>query len=389
MTITSVIAGLGLAGAAFGYAGMALVAVQGWARHAARTPEPRRREAGAEPVSILKPLYGTEPALYEDLRSFFTLDDPAYELVFGVRDSHDPALAVVARLMAEHPRRAVRVVADPRIHGTNLKISNLINMFEAARHDMIVIADSDMRVPAHYLSPVLAPLDDPRVGAVTCAYLGRPEGDSLAARLAALHVNDWFLPSVLVARRIGKANFCMGSTMAFRRDALEAIGGLHRLKDLLADDYMLGRLIAEAGRRVELAPCVLETTVPEDRLHAALKHELRWARTTKTVEPISFFGAGLMHTLPMALISDAVLAVGNAPASLLAGVIFAALAARFSLHATIRRAFPELKAEWWLVPIRDILSFGIWAASFTGRSVEWRGHALEVDAEGVLTEASY
>jgi ceramide glucosyltransferase len=389
MILFSVIAGLTLAGAAIGYAGTAFVAVHNWSAKARQGRVAARRGAGAQFVSILKPLYGAEPALYEDLASFFTLDDPAYELIFGVRDSHDPALAVVARLRAEHPERAVQVVTDPRIHGSNLKISNLINMMAVAQHDLIVIADSDMRVPADYLAPVVGPLADKGVGAVTCAYLGRQEGDTLAGRLAALQINDWFLPSVLVARRVGKANFCMGSTMAFRRDALAAIGGLGRLKDLLADDYMLGRLMTEAGYRVELASCIVETSVPEETLKPVLSHELRWGRTIRTVEPSSFFGAGLTHTISMALIADGFLALGQANPAIMATVLGAALAARLLLHATIRRAFPRLKTEWWLVPIRDILSFGVWAGSFTGRSVEWRGHALEVDAEGVLTEASF
>jgi ceramide glucosyltransferase len=382
-----VIAGLALAGASLGYVWTAFTAVRGWSARGAAASDARGPEA--PPVSILKPLYGAEPALYENLRSFFTLDDPAYELIFGVRDPQDPALSVVERLKAEHPARSVRVVADPRIHGSNLKISNLINMFAAASHDLIVIADSDINVSRDYLARVAAPLADPGVGAVTCAYIGRPVGRSLAGRLAALQINEWFLPSVLVARRMGRVNFCMGSTMAVRREALASIGGLEGLKDLLADDYMLGRLLTEAGLRVEIAPLLVETSVPEERFTPVIHHELRWARTIRTVEPLSFFGSGLMHTLSMTLLSEGLLAMGGAGTGLMTGVLLVGFGARLGLHATIRRAFPVPHAEWWLVPLRDILSFGVWAASFAGRSVVWRGHALEVDAEGVLTEVSF
>jgi ceramide glucosyltransferase len=179
----------------------------------------------------------------------------------------------------------------------------------------------------------------------------------------------------------------MGSTMAVRRDSLAAIGGLEALKDLLADDYMLGHLMVEQGYRVEMAPGLVETTVPEERLQPVIRHELRWARTIRTVEPASYAGSVLMYTAPITLIAEGFLALAGLPPGLALLPLAGAVAGRIGLHGLVRRKFRTAAGGWWLVPIRDILSFGVWAASFAGRSVIWRGQHLEVDAQGVLTEA--
>jgi ceramide glucosyltransferase len=380
MMLVWLLAGMALAAASLGYLSGAILCV---ARH---KPSARRSHAALPPVTILKPLCGDEIGLYENLASFFRIDYPDYQVVFGVRDAKDPALSVVERLKRDYPARAVAVVVNSQVHGTNLKISNLINMMTEARHDHLVIADSDISVQPSYLNEVIPGLLDPETGVVTCAYLGRPLQDSAACRLAALQINEWFLPSVLVARGLGRKNFCMGSTMAVRRDSLAAIGGLAALKDLLADDYMLGRLMVERGYRVELAPCLVETTVPEENLRPVIRHELRWARTVRTVEPASYAGSVLMPNTAITAIAGLFLALGGMPA--LAPIpLLGALGGRLLLHEVVQRRFGTAPAGWWLVPIRDILSFAIWAASFAGRSVIWRGQHLEVDAQGVLSEA--
>jgi ceramide glucosyltransferase len=265
-------------------------------------------------------------------------------------------------------------------------------MMAAARHDILVIADSDIRVRPGYLAQVVPGLANPKIGVVTCAYLARPLRDTAACRLAALQINAWFLPSVLVARRMGRVNFCMGSTMAVRRDSLAAIGGFEALKDLLADDYMLGHLMVAQGYGVEMAPILVETTVPEPDLRPVLRHELRWARTIRTVEPASYAGSVLMYTCPIALLAGILLALGGLPVAFALLPLAGALWARIHLHSLVQRVFRMGEAGigeagWWLVPIRDILSFGVWVASFAGRSVVWRGQHLEVDDQGVLTEA--
>jgi len=382
MALVWLLAGLCLSVASLGYLAGAILSVARYNPHA------RAQGAGPlPPVTVLKPLCGDEPALYENLASFFSIDYPAYQIVLGVRDANDPALAVVERLKRDFPARAVAVVVNSQVHGTNLKISNLINMMPSARHDVLVIADSDIRVEPGYLRQVVAGLADPAVGVVTCAYLARPLRPSLACQLAALQINEWFMPSVLVARGLGRANFCMGSTMAVRRDSLAAIGGLEALKDLLADDYMLGRLMVERGYQVEMAPGLVETTVPEERLQPVIRHELRWARTIRTVEPASYAGSALMYTSAMTLIAAGLFLLGGLSLGFSLLPLAAAVAGRLALHGLVRRKLRTAAAGWWLVPIRDILSFGVWAASFAGRSVIWRGQHLEVDAQGVLTEA--
>jgi ceramide glucosyltransferase len=381
MTLVWLLAGLGLAAASLGYLLGALYGV-------VRRPRAGRPAAASQPpVTLLKPLCGDEIGLYENLRSFFRIDYPDYQLVFGVREAKDPALAVVERLKREFPGCDAAIVVNPRIHGTNLKVSNLINMMEEARHDVLLIADSDIRVAPDYLAHVVAGLAQPGTGVVTCAYLARPLRETAACRLAALQINDWFFPSVLVARALGRKNFCMGSTMALRREALASIGGLMALKDLLADDYMLGHLMVGRGFRVALAPCLVETTVPEAALGPVLRRELRWARTIRTVEPASYAGSVLMYTSPIALLAAGLLLLGGVPWAPAFLPVLAASLGRMALHGLVRRKFEAGAPGWWLTPIRDILSFGVWAASFAGRSVVWRGQHLEVDAQGVLTEA--
>lgn len=372
--------GWGLAISALGYAAGAYYCVR-------PMKDSKPAPSFAPPVTLLKPLCGAEAGLYETLRSCFELDYPHYQIVFGVRDAGDPALNIVARLKAEFPAVPVAIAVDPQIHGTNLKISNLMNMERLAHHDVLVIADSDIAAAPDYLRQVIPLLADEAIGVVTCAYLARPLKPKLASTLAAMQINEWFLPSVLVARAMGRANFCMGSTMAVRRDSLAKIGGLAALKDLLADDYMLGHLMNQKGYNVAIAPCLVETTVPEDQLAPVIRHELRWARTIRTVEPASYFGSVLTYTLPICLLASVFLAIGGSSVPMIAAAPFSAIVVRLALHARVRRVFASARALWWLVPIRDILSFGVWVASFAGRSVEWRGQQLHVDAQGVLSKS--
>ncbi len=286
-----------LGAAAIGYAAFAALCVRRYAR------QDRGAPAFAPPVTVLKPLYGAEPELYECLRGFFTQDYPDYQIVFGVSDPGDPARAVAERLMAEFPGRDATMVVSSRVNGRNPKISNLINMLGAARHDMLAISDADIAVGTDYLARVVAPLAERQVGAVTCPYTARAAHPRLAARLACMHINDWFLPSVLVARALGQVQFCMGSTMAVRRDSLAAIGGLAALRDELADDYMLGRRLVAHGYRVVLADRLVETVVSETTLSAVARHELRWARTIRGVEPAKYAASMLENTVSVAALA--------------------------------------------------------------------------------------
>jgi ceramide glucosyltransferase len=338
----------------------------------------------APPVTILKPLCGGEPLLDETLRSFFSQDYPDYELVFGVRDRDDPARAVVERLLSEFPHRRASLVVDPRECGTNPKISNLINMFEAAHHDVLVLADSDIQVSTDYLARVVAPLADAEVGAVTCLYRARPAARGFGPRLACLHINHWFLPSVLVARKAGHSQFCMGSTIALRRDALASVGGFAALKDTLADDHRIGRLLAQRGYRIVLSDCVVETVVAETDVRSVLRRELRWARTIRSVEPAAYVASSLQFTLSVCLIAAASLALTHGEFLQAAAIVAAGSGARFILHRNVNKRLRLIGADAWMVAVRDLLSFGVWAASFFGRDVVWRDRLLTIDRRGNL-----
>lgn len=369
----------GLAGAsALAYVAIAAVCVHRFARQ-------RRPEAGfAPPVTVLKPLYGAEPELASCLRGFFAQTYPAYQLVFGVTDPADPAREVAEALIASFPGGDARLVIGGRGTARNPKIGNLLNMLPAARHDILVISDADIAVTPDYLARVVAPFADPKVGAVTCPYTARPARPGLAARLACQHINDWFLPSVLVARALGQVNFCMGSTMAVRREALAAIGGLAALRDELADDYMLGRKLTDAGYRVVLADRLVETVASETQISAVAHHELRWARTIRGVEPMKYLASVLEDTMSMTALAALVLLLAGAGWIAAVAMLAAGTAARLALHAYVHAALAIPDRRLALVPLRDAFAFAIWAASFFGRNVRWRDRRMTTDRRGTL-----
>lgn len=341
-----------------------------------------RRAAGAcaAPVSVLKPLCGLEAGLYENLSSFCEQDHPAFQIVFGVREAGDPAVAIVHRVMEEHPDLDLALVIDERVHGSNLKVSNVANLCDHARHGLLVIADSDMRVERGYLRAVTAPFADPEVGAVTALYKGTAAA-GIPSALGALFINDWFLPSVLVAIATAPLRFCLGATMAVRREALQAIGGFEALASDLADDYLLGRRVAELGYRVALADCVVENVVEERSFGALFHHVLRWARTVRSVRPAGYAFSFVTYTVPVSLLF-LLLSDASAPGW---SALAAALALRLGLHYQVRRRFGVRgPARPWLVPACDLLAFAVWAASFLGQRVRWRERDFVVDTEGRL-----
>ena len=214
------------------------------------------------PVSILKPLKGTDPEMYASFRSHCLQDYPGYEIIFGVSDANDSAIQQVERLKAEFPQRAIRLMVCPENLGANTKVSNLAQMVRAARYEHFVVNDSDIRVGLHYLRKVIAPLGDPRIGLVTCLYRGVP-ASTLGSRLESVGISTDFVPGVLSASFLEKGvRFGLGSTLAFRRNDLKAIGGFESFADYLADDYELGRRIAGLGLRVELSKEIVETFLP-------------------------------------------------------------------------------------------------------------------------------
>lgn len=331
------------------------------------------------PVSLLKPLCGDEPRLYECLRSFCTQDYPAFQLVFGVRSANDPAVATVRRLQAEFPALDLTLVTDAREHGVNPKVSNLINMMAACRHDVLVVADADVEVGRHALAAVVAPLADPTVGAVTCPYQGVPV-NGIAARLGALHISDYFLPATVVDEALGGVDGLFGPLSALRRSALAAIGGFAAVRDHLAEDNRLGRLIARTGWRVVLSRHTVDTMVGETSLAALLRHEIRWARTGRSCRgaahlmlPITFplpFLLGLLALQPSWAAGGAVLLIG-----------LLRLVLHYSLRQRFRMRFP---ASPWLLPLRETLSCAVWLASLVDGPVRWRDHEYRLLKNGQL-----
>jgi ceramide glucosyltransferase len=332
------------------------------------------------PVSVLKPLHGAEPGLYENLRSFIDQDYPEMQVVLGVRRSGDAALPVARAMMRNRPGKDIELVVDARAIGSNLKVANLENMLPAASHDIIVLADSDMRVDPHYLGAVTAQLQDPRIGLVTCLYKGVSMG-GLWSQLAAMHINFAFLPGALSGEAIGVGGGCFGATIALRRAVLERIGGFARIRDELADDHRLGDAVREIGLATVLSPYIVENRVAEPSLASLWQHELRWARTSRTMAPFGFAGSIVTHTFVLALLAAA--AAGFSAIACWLALISCML--RWISAGVVARALALPIGGLWLLPLRDVLSFAVFLGSFCGRSVLWRDQPFRVEPGGRMT----
>lgn len=332
-------------------------------------------------MSVFKPLYGAEPLLEEGLASVCAQDYPVFQVVFGLHSADDPALAVVQRVQARFPDVDIAVVIDPARHGPNGKVGNLINMFPAAKHDLLVIADSDLQVRPDYLRRLAGGFDSPAVGLVTTLYAGLPAVKGIPAQLGATAITHGFLPGALLARAMGRQD-CLGATMCLRRETLLRIGGFHALVNHLADDNVLGLLVARLGLRVVLATTVPVTAVPESSLSALFRHELRWARTISALAPAAFAASVLQYPLVWALL----LVVVNTGAVWAWCVFAAAWILRAGAARGIDDALPchletlAFRCPVWLLPLREGLSVAVMLASYAGKQVDWRGHSLHADS---------
>ena len=361
------------------YALLALVAVLVWGR---------RKVTGAAvklpAVTVLKPLCGAEPGLYENLRTFCRQDYPEYQIVFGLGDETDPALAVVARLVAEFPTLPIDVVIDPRQHGHNRKISGLINMLEHARHDVLVMADSDTSVGPDYLTSVTAPLLDRKVGLVTCLYHGEPTRP-VWSRLGAMYINEWYMPSVLLAWLFGHENYVSGQTLCMRRETLQAIGGLLTIANHLADDYQLGQLVRSLGLRIVLSTYMLKAEHHEPTLESLVTHELRWMRTLSVLAPWSFRFIFFTFSLPLAVLGLLLVVPETYFATIAVPLFQVTVVARLALHLVHRlRDKRALFADLWLLPARDLLICWVWCRTFFTSRFTWRGSDFHVGADGIM-----
>lgn len=333
------------------------------------------------PVSVLKPLHGAEPGLYENLLSFADQDYPDFQLVLGMRDRTDEALPIVRALMRDRPACDIALVVDPRVAGSNLKVANLENMMPRARHDVIVIADSDMRVTPDYLRSVTAPLAEPGVGLVTCPYKGVPTG-SLWSILAALYINFGFLPGALVGAALDIGGGCFGATIALRREVLERTGGFARLRDELADDHRLGAAVRRLGLATVLSPYIVDNRVSESSFASLWRHELRWTRTSRAMAPLGYAGSVITHTLVVGAI---VAALWRADAAAAWAIVSSSLLLRWISAAAMARRLGLPQTGLWLLPLRDVLSFAIFVGSFCGRSVSWRDQRFRVEPTGHIS----
>ncbi|MFM0071468.1 bacteriohopanetetrol glucosamine biosynthesis glycosyltransferase HpnI [Paraburkholderia sediminicola] len=346
-------------------------------------------------VSVLKPLCGAEPRLYENLRTFCDQHHGHFQLVLGVSSPEDPAIAVVRRLQAAYPMHDIELAVDTRVHGSNLKVSNLINMAGRARHDVIVIADSDIAVESDYLDTVAAPLADPRVGVVTCLYVAQGVG-GFWPRVGALFINEWFAPSVRVAHAAGSRRFGFGATLALRRATLERIGGFNALKNCLADDYWLAEHVRALGLSTVLSRVMVATDVIEPTFSALWQRETRWLRTIRSVNPLGF--AFLFITFPTPWLLVGAWLTGSLASGPSGGVhLWAALvsgagtvvgfAARMLLHLRSARHERTFWHDLPLVPLRDTLLASQWLAGAFGSHVVWRGARVPVEASASTTHA--
>lgn len=337
-------------------------------------------DAPTPPVTVLKPVCGLDQDLYENLHSFCMQDYTDYQVIFGVADESDPAIPIVEQLMRTLPDQDLSLIVDDRLIGTNRKVSNLANMVASAKYEILVIADSDMQVRPDYLKSIVAPFRDDRVGAVTCLYSGIPRG-GLASALGAAFINEWFLPSVLVALSFRDINFCFGSTMVVRREILEQLGGFARFSSLLADDYMLGKFVSKAGYKVCLSPYVVGNVVYEPDIRTLFLHELRWAATIRQVQPLGYSFSFISYCIPMSLLYFAVCPYLIDGMITIAGAVLL----RVLMHFTARYSLGiKGHAQPWLSPLRDILCFTIWAVGLFNRNVHWRQHTYALKSEGQL-----
>ncbi len=324
------------------------------------------------PITILKPLHGAEPLLEEALASFCAQDYPEFQIVFGLQDPADPALDVLARLRLRFPLLDMAVVVDPTPHGLNRKVANLINMAPHGRHDVLVIADSDIHASPDYLDRLVGSLQVPGVGLVTTLYTGLPSGTALTGRLGAEQINHTFLPGALMARALGRQD-CLGATMALTRDTLDSVGGLHALSDHLADDAVLGRLVKAQGLSIALAATVPATTVAEAYIPELFAHELRWARTIQSLEAVGFAMSCVQYPLFWAALT-----VGLSGGAAWACLGFAlAWLIRAATGRGIDRALGlTFGAGIWCLPFRDLMSVAVMLASYRSDRVAWRGQIL-------------
>jgi len=336
-------------------------------------------------VSIIKPVKGMDADSYDNFASFCSQQySGAVQLIFAAASPDDAIIPVIRQLIDDFTNHNISLVINPALHGPNYKVSNLINAFPQAKHDIIIVCDSDISVEPDYLQSVAAHFSDPQVGLVTSLYR-TSEVRGIATALEAIGFTTEMIPNVLVARQLEGLTFALGASMAVRRDALESIGGFEALAGYLADDYQLGNKIHRAGWLIALDACFVESVINPESLMVVLSRQLRWARTMRVSRPGGYLASGITLPFPAALLASFLApspAVGAVAVALLYGV-------RLSVSLLFSRRFVRdgLFPNWlWLLPLRDMLSFFTWALSFLGNRVDWRGSRFVLKPGGKIEE---
>jgi ceramide glucosyltransferase len=335
------------------------------------------------PVTILKPLHGSEPGLFPRLVSLCRQrHGGSIQIICGTQQRTDPANDVVRLLQRLHPAVEIDLVTDERSRGENPKVANLVNLEAKAHHEIVVMSDSDIVVEDQFVSRLVAELDDTKVGAVTCLYYGIASG-GVWAQISALNINAQFLPNAIVALTFGAAKPCFGSAIAMRREVLKRIGGLKPYLDELADDYAIGKAIRAAGFEVVVPPWAVGHVCFERSFRSFWEHHMRSSRTIRSIDPVGYVGAIFMHPLMLAVI--AVLTGAQHPIALPS----VAFASRAILNFSIERTFNLQRQALWLIALHDAISFAVFVCSFFGAAVEWRGQNYQIFRDGTIRKDTF
>lgn len=362
--------------------GLVMVAATRFRREQAKPPT---KPSPPIPISVLKPLSGLESDLTANLRSFFELQYPDFELLFAVREESDPAAAVVRSLQNEFPRVASELIVTgepPSAEFPNAKVYSLMGMARKARHPILVISDSDIRAGDGYLDGIAADFNDEQVAVSTCPYRAVP-GNSFWSLLEALGMNSEFWGGVLVARMLGGMDFAVGPTMALRRSFLDQIGGFERVREYLAEDFVLGKLAGENGLRAVLSHHMVEHRIGSQGFLENLRHRLRWYRSTRRSRPLGYLGQVFTNPLPLALLLVAATAGSAWTWWLLGTCALLRLGALFAVGPGVLRDRLTVRHAW-LVPLQDVASFVIWCLAFFGNTIVWRDRRYKLLPEGKL-----
>lgn len=334
------------------------------------------------PVTLFKPVKGVEPKTYENLKSFFIQDYPAYQILFGVSSKDDPVLPILHQLIQEFSHIPSAIIFVEKEIGVNKKVNSLIAMLPYANSSIIIISDSDLVVEPHYLRTVAAPFSDPKTGMVTCMYRVK-EAFTLSQKLEALAINADFIPSVLVASKLGPVKFGLGATMAIRKEALLSIGGFEVIANYLADDNQLGRRIFEKGWKVTLSGYVVDVILSDMTFKQFFSHQLRWARTYRVCEPAGYFFSIFTQWFPFFIVL--LLTNNNLILSLILLIIVIS-ERTFLVNIALKRLGSIAKISLPLVIFKDCLNFIFWCLAFLGNQAEWQGRYYIVYSNGIMKE---